>query len=120
MHHGFLMRGCFLGTTLVCRVVTSSEDAMRKVAACWAPSHAHALTASMVAVLLTWPCCYLVHLVLEINFGLQLVWDNTALLMLCVPHVAFALALLWDSSWKPRVFLLVESVIDSLLRVQAA
>jgi len=119
MHHGFLMRGCFLGATLVCRVVTSSEDAMRKVAACWAPSQAHALTAAMVAVLLTWPCCYVVHTILEINFGLQLVRDNAALLMLCVPHVAFALALLWDTSWKPRVFLLVESVLESALRVHA-
>lgn len=117
MHHGFLMRGCFLGTTLVCRVVTSSEDAMRKVACCWAPSHSHTLTASMVGVLLIWPCCYIVHLILEINFGLQLVRENTALLMLCVPFVAFALALIWDSSWKPRVFLCVEGVIDSFLRV---
>jgi hypothetical protein len=90
MHHGFLMRGCFLGATLVCRVVTSSEDAMRKVAACFAPVHPHALTTSMVAVLLIWPVCYVVHLVLEINFGLQLVRDNAALLTLVVPHVVFA------------------------------
>lgn len=117
MHHGFLMRGCFLGTTLVCRVVTSSEDAMRKVAACFTPSHAHALTASMVTVLLTWPICYILHVILEVNFGLQLVRDNTALLMLCVPNVTCAIALIWDSSWKPKIFLFVEAFVNSLLPI---
>jgi hypothetical protein len=118
MHHGFLMRGCFLGATLVSRVVTSSEDAMRKVVACVAPLHPHALTTCLGSVLLTWPVCYVVHLVLEINFGLQLVRDNAALLTLVVPHVVFALALLWDTSWKSRVFLVVESFIDRALCAQ--
>jgi hypothetical protein len=116
MHHGFLMRGCFLGATLVSRVLTASEDAMQRIAACVAPTHEHALTASMTAVLLTWPTCYVVHLMLELNFGLQLVRDNTALLTLVVPHIALALALLWDTSWKSAYFVAVERVLDRALR----
>jgi hypothetical protein len=119
-HHGFLMRGCLLGATLVCRVVTSSEDTMAKITACFAPAHAHVLTSSMAAVLLTWPVCYVVHLLLEANFGLQLVGENAALLTLVVPNIAFALALLWDTSWKARVFLLVESFVDSAVCTHGA
>ena len=115
MHHGFLMRGCFLGTVLVCRIVTSSEDGMKKVAACLAPSHSHALTISLVSVLIAWPVCYVVHILLEMHFGLQLVRDNASLLTLVVPHLGIAIAMLWDTSWKARVFLFTESLIIRIL-----
>lgn len=119
-HHGFLMRGCFLGSTLVCRIVASSEDCMRKVAACVYPSNRHALMAVLIGVLITWPCCYVVHILLEIHFGVQLVRDNAALLAVFVPHIAFALALHWDVSLKPRIFLLAESSLNSFFGQQAA
>ena len=93
MHHGFLMRGCILGVVLVCRVLMSTEDEMHRLATC-VVFDAHALPAAMSAVLLTWPACYLVHLLLEVNFGLQLVHDNAALLTLVVPHIALTLAML--------------------------
>jgi hypothetical protein len=118
MHHGFLMRGCGLGAVLLARVLTASEDAMQRVAACLAPPsvlHERALPASLSAVLLTWPACYVVHLLLELNFGLQLVLDNAALLTLAVPHVALAVGLLWDASWKSAVFVAVEGALQRAL-----
>lgn len=115
MHHGLLMRGCFLGVTLVCRVLTASEDAMQRLAACVSPAHDRALTASMAAVLLTWPACYATHLLLEFNFGEQIVRDNSALLALVVPHIALALALLWDTAWKPSVYVAVEGALFRVL-----
>jgi len=121
MHHGFLMRGCFLGITLVCRVLTSSEDAMSRLAACVElDAHPHALTSAMSTVLLTWPVCYVVHLLLEANFGLQLVRDNAALLTLAVPHIVLAIAMLWDTSWKMRVFVVVEGLLNNVLHRQHA
>ena len=120
MHHGFLMRGCFLGGTLVCSVVSSSENTLARMCACLAPAHPHALTASMAAVLLTWPVCYVVHLILEANFGFQLVGENAALLTLVVPNIAFAVALLWDTSWKAKAFLFVESLVDSAISTERA
>ena len=111
MHHGFLMRGCILGVVLVCRVLMSTEDEMHRLATC-VVFDAHALPAAMSAVLLTWPACYLVHLLLEVNFGLQLVHDNAALLTLVVPHIAVTLAMLWDTSWKQHAFVSVDSWLD--------
>lgn len=116
MHHGFLMRGCCLGAVLLARVLTASEDAMQRVAACLAPPFERALPASLSAVLLTWPVCYVVHLLLELNFGLQLVLDNAALLTLAVPHVALAVGLLWDASWKTGVFVSVEGALQRALK----
>jgi hypothetical protein len=115
MHHGFLMRGCFLGVVCLCRVLTASEDVMERLAVGLLP-HERVVTASMSAVLFTWPVCYVVHLLLEMNFGLSIVRDNTALLTLVVPHVSFALALLWDSSCKPTAFAAVERLFDRALR----
>jgi hypothetical protein len=106
MHHGFLMRGCGLGVVLLARVLTASEDAMQRVAAC----------ARTAACLLTWPACYVVHLLLELNFGLQLVRDNAALLTLAVPHVALAVGMLWDASWKTGVFVSVEGALQRALK----
>jgi hypothetical protein len=70
----------------------------------------------MSAVLLTWPACYVVHLLLEVNFGLQIVRDNAALLALVVPNVALAVGLLWDASWKSAVFIAAERALDRMLQ----
>jgi len=114
MHHGFLMHGCFLGVALVCRVLMSTEDQMHRLATL-VTFNAHALTSAMSAVLLTWPACYIVHLLLELNFGLQLVHDNAPLLTLVVPHIALALAMLWDTAWKQNAFVAVDSWLDRAL-----
>ena len=115
MHHGFLMRGCFLGVTLLCSVVTSSEEWMERVAK-FAPVHSHSLSSCITATLITWPACYVVHLLLEANFGPQLVHDNAALLVLVVPHLVFAVAMLWDTSSKLHVFNAAERALDGALR----
>ena len=114
-HHGFLMRGCVLGIALVCVILTSSDDQMHQVATV-APVHSHTMSTSIAVTLLVWPMCYFVHLLLEINFGPQLVHDNASLLVLVVQHITFAVALLWDTSWKSQAFAKTEAVFDSALR----
>jgi hypothetical protein len=114
MHHGFLMRGCVLGVVLVFRMLMSTEDEMHRLATC-VVLNTHVLPSAMSAVLLTWPTCYLVHLLLEVNFGLQLVHDNAALLTLVVPHIVLTLAMLWDTSWKQQAFVTVDSWLDRAL-----
>jgi hypothetical protein len=54
-------------------------------------------------------------LLLEVNFGLQLVHDNAALLTLVVPHIVLTLAMLWDTSWKQQAFVTVDSWLDRAL-----
>lgn len=115
MHHGFLMRGCFLGVTLMCAVLTSSEERMERIAKL-APMQSHSLSACITATLITWPTCYVVHTLLEANFGQQLVQDNAALLVLAVPHLVFAVSLLWDTSSKIHVFNTTERALDRALR----
>ena len=94
---------------------------MSRLAACVElDTHPHTLTSAMSTVLLTWPVCYVVHLLLEANFGLQLVRDNAALLTLAVPHIVLAIAMLWDTSWKMRVFVVVEGLLNNVLHRQHA
>jgi hypothetical protein len=103
MHHGFLMRGCFLGITVMCSILCSSEDSMTRIAN-FAPVNAHSLSALISGILLTWPMCYMVHLLLLANFGLDLVGDNAALMVLAIPVITFQGALLWNNTGKPSVF----------------
>lgn len=115
MHHGFLMRGCFLGITVMCTILTHSEDFMTRIVAL-VPMHTYGLSACISVVLFSWPMCYIVSLLLEANFGPQLVLDNTAILVLVVPHLTFVVSLLWDVSWKLQTFNMVERWFDSSLR----
>ena len=103
MHHGFLMRGCFLGITVMCSILCFSEDSMTRI--CNVVSiNAHSLSACVSAILLTWPMCYMVHLLLQANFGQDLVGDNAALMVLAIPVITFQGALLWNDTCKPYVF----------------
>ena len=99
----------------MCSVVTSTEDWMERVAK-FAPVHSHRLSSCITTTLITWTACYVVHLLLEANFGPQLVHDNAALLVFVAPHLVFAVALLWDTSWKLHVFNAAERALDGALR----
>jgi hypothetical protein len=88
VHHTFLMRRCFLGITLLCKIT--------------------------LAVVLIWPACYIVHLVLELNFNVSLVHENAALLVVVVPVVTWAVASLWNNTWKLSMVNTMHKIIDRL------
>jgi hypothetical protein len=120
VHHGFLMRGCLLGLSLVCKILAvdtkNSDDRVLIVLGHTANLHKHGswLTSALTSVLLIWPTCYVVHLMLEANFSLALVHDNAALLVLVIPVITFAVSFLWNSTWKIVLFEAIERFIDSV------
>lgn len=119
VHHGFLMRGCLLGLSLVCKILAvdtkNSDDRVLIVLGHTASLHRHGswLTSALTSVLLIWPTCYVVHLMLEANFSLALVHDNAALLVLVIPVITFAVSFLWNSTWKIVLFDFIEHFLDS-------
>ena len=66
----------------------------------------------MTSVLLIWPMCYTIHLMLEVNFSISLVRDNAALLALLAPVITMAVSLLWNATWKPTLFDHTERFLD--------
>lgn len=115
-HHGFLMRGCFLGVTMICLLVTISDESMQKlIVFVRIKNETTWLSSALTAVVIVWLVCYAVHLLLEINFGLQMVHDNAALLVLLVPIITWALAVLWNTGFKFRMYLRIEPYVDSAL-----
>jgi hypothetical protein len=118
VHHGFLMRGCLLGLSLVCKILAvdgkNSDDRVLLVLGRTASLHRHGswLTSALTSVVLIWPMCYVVHLMLEANFSLALVRDNAALLVLVLPVITFAVAFLWNSTWKIVLFGSIENCLD--------
>jgi len=119
VHHGFLMRGCFLGITLISNIILSNKqnfmlDATheQQEISCYTFSSKNGilLTNSMSAVVFIWPMCYVVQILLEVNFSESLVHENAAMLVLIVPCITWGVGLLWNSTWKCHV-------VDRLLRV---
>lgn len=116
MHHGFLMRGCLLGITLLCMIVIAEDRPPLPIASADSGAWAACIPCGLSTIVFTWPVCYIVHLLLEANFGLWLVYDNAALLVLVVPHITFAAAFLWNATWKVRIFNAAEAAVDRALR----
>jgi hypothetical protein len=118
MHHGFLMRGCLLGVALISKVVVSdgkhSGQIYLEVSAYIAPPSRHGalLTSVMTSILLIWPVCYAIYLLLEINFSLSLVHDNAGLLSVVVPAITASVAALWNATWKVTLFDLADWCAD--------
>lgn len=102
MQHSNLMRGCHLGATLVCRA-----DLQRRCDGAMNSEHARSRTLSrcghdryravLARVLRRPPAA-------RAQLRLQLARDNAAPLAMVVPHLTFAVALLWNTSWKRRAF----------------
>jgi len=120
MHHGFLMRGCVLGVALICKVVTSDckqkGHGYMELSAYIAPPSRHGalLTTAMTSILLIWPVCYAIYLLLEINFSPSLVRDNAALLSVVVPGITTSVAALWNATWKVTLFDVADRCADRL------
>jgi hypothetical protein len=118
VHHGFLMRGCFLGITVLCKITLSVKD----VSMFDVISHGQIintqgswLASGITTVVLVWPACYIVHIMLELNFNVSLVHENSALLVVIVPIVTWAVASLWNNTWKLSIVNRIDKAIDELI-----
>jgi hypothetical protein len=116
MHHGFLMRGCFLGITILCKIMLtpSKQVKMFDVVA-----HGNAidtqgswLACGVTALVFVWPMCYIVHLILELNFNVSLVHENSALLVIIVPIITWGVASLWNNTWKLTIVNCLDKTLD--------
>jgi len=75
IHHGFLMHRCFLDVTVMCLLATVTDDSMKKLVSFAKVDHERRLLAGTLSSrALVWPVCYVVHVLLEIIFGVQLVF----------------------------------------------
>ena len=63
------------------------------------------------SVLFVWPTCYAIELLLELNFSTDLAHDYAMLLVFVVPHVALAVAFLWEETGKKRAFAVCEHAL---------
>ena len=73
------------------------------------------LATAVSSVVLIWPACYIVHLVLEVNFNVSLVHENAALLVVVVPVITWAVASLWNNTWKLAIVYTMDKMIDRLI-----
>ena len=113
-HHGFLMRGCLLGLTLLSRTVAVEQGAQPLPSCMCLPAplkHRH-IAPLMSVVVFVWPCCYVISLLLEINFSQQTMHENAALLLFVTPNLVFLLAFGWNAKLKPKVFDAVDATLD--------
>lgn len=115
-HHGFLMRGCCLGITLLSRITLAQQgiDSIEQDSVL--PAHGSWLASSVSSVVFIWPACYIVHTVLELNFSVTLVYENAALLVLVVPVITFFCASLWNNTWKIHIVRAMDKRIDTVMQ----
>ena len=115
-HHGFLMRGCILGLTMLSRTVAVHDiKPILPSVVCLPMATKQRHIAPLVSVaVFVWPSCYVISLLLEINFSKAVIHENAALLLFVTPHIVFVVAYVWKAKIKPRVFDAVESTWEVL------
>jgi hypothetical protein len=116
MHHGFLMRGCFLGITILCKIMLTPSKQLKMFDVV---AHGNAidtqgswLACGVTALVFIWPMCYIVHLILELNFNVALVHENSALLVIIVPVITWGVASLWNNTWKLTIVNCLDKTLD--------
>lgn len=75
---------------------------------------------SVSTVVFIWPACYIIHLLLELNFSVALVHENAALLVLLVPVITFLLSSLWNKTLKIKIVACMDRTIDRVLCARAS
>ncbi|NBX19075.1 MAG: hypothetical protein EBR09_17155, partial [Proteobacteria bacterium] len=113
VHHAFLLRGCLLGMTLVARTMEAPPPGPRLPLAHRELGREH-LAPVLSAALFLWPTCYVIELLLELNFSAELAHDYAMLLVFVVPHAALGAAFVWDETGKRRAFAGAERGLDAL------
>lgn len=119
VHHGFLLRGCLLGITLVATVMEAPQPGPHLPTAQRRLGREH-LAPVLSAALFLWPTCYVIELLLELNFSAELAHDYAMLLVFVVPHVALGAAFVWDETGKRKAFAAAERGLDALAARGAA
>ena len=114
-HHGFLMRGCLLGLTMLSRTVANESTKRPSSIEFLSFGNSPRYIAPLVTVILfTWPCCYLISLLLHINFSKSMIYENSSLLLIITPNIIFLFAYVWNTKVKRKIFFVFESVIDTI------
>jgi hypothetical protein len=119
VHHAFLLRGCLLGMTLVATVMEAPQPGPHLPTAQRRLGREH-LAPVLSAVLFLWPTCYVIELLLELNFSAELAHDYAMLLVFVVPHVALGAAFVWDETGKRKAFAAAERALEELAARRAA
>ena len=73
------------------------------------------LATAVTSIVLIWPACYIVHIVLELNFNVALVHENAALLVVTVPIITWSVASLWTNTWKLYIVSKMDKAIDRII-----
>ena len=136
-HHGFLMRGCLLGLTLIARFLNiestkySFRDYSNEKNMDMDPENKE-LTIELVQsyrykvymplniqdcvslFTFTWPVCYIINLLLEINFGYNIIQQNSSLLVFVLPHIISLFVYIWNRLIKIHLFHWTEKKMDMI------
>ena len=110
VHHAFLIRGCLLGMTFIATVMEVPLLGQHLPTTRRSAGGEH-VAPVLSSVLFVWPTCYAIELLLELNFSTDLAHDYAMLLVFVVPHVALAVAFLWEETGKKRAFAVCEHAL---------
>ena len=111
VHHGFLMRGCLLGVVFIATVLEPPRPALPRATTRLPSSH---ITPVLSSILFLWPTCYVVELLLEVNFSTALAHEHAMLLVFAVPHIALGVSFVWEETGKQRMYTACEAMLDAL------
>jgi hypothetical protein len=115
-HHAFLLRGCFLGITLISLFAYAQNSSQTFGAKL---PHPHPLLRARVfvsAVPLSWPIYLLVQLIFEMSFGGDLVNRNMPLMSLLQIMFLLASSTLYTMFVQPRLCLVMCAMLGRCTR----
>jgi len=115
VHHGFLMRGCLLGVVFIATVLEAPGPELPTAR----PPPARGVAGDSMApvlssILFVWPTCYVVELLLEMNFSTALAHEHAMLLVFVVPHISLGVAFVWEETGKKRAYAACEAALYAL------
>lgn len=113
VHHAMLMRGCLLGVTGIACIVVPGGLVIPA-----APLSMLPVLAS--AVVFLWPLCYVLTLLMQINFSAALIHENISLIVFIMPVAALCVAYLWNQTLKMRCFQIAEQQLARAWQKAAA
>lgn len=127
-HNGFVSRGIFLALVYVSSIVaddvkiTENRNNNRSANLHAIPqnifniqsSSAEWIVASFCALIILWPACYIVEMLLELNFSRSLASNHSMLLVFLMPHVALFFGYLWIKTIKLKLFFRLEIMLDNI------
>ena len=117
VHHGFLMRGCLLGVVFIATVLEAPAPELPTARSPPPPARGIAgdsMAPVLSSILFVWPTCYVVELLLEMNFSTALAHEHAMLLVFVVPHISLGVAFVWEETGKKRAYAACEAALYTL------